>query len=169
MPFSPAPDQVQIPVQYPVPTRLLSPEELRTSFWQIVQNRLLHHANFHSANCFTRAASKLPLDRLVEFIYSMQASNLPVQLASYAGFSEGSQFANSTFSEARSRLSSLFFKSVFYETNDLLEGTGFRSTQRYPYPCIAIDGSTLLLEPFHKDSDDFMRTKSPSRKRAGSL
>ncbi len=78
---SPAPDQVQIPVQYPVPTRLLSPEELRTSFWQIVQNRLLHHANFHSANCFTRAASKLPLDRLVEFIYSMQASNLPVQLA----------------------------------------------------------------------------------------
>lgn len=45
--------------------------------------------------------------------------------------------------------------------------TGAFEDRKYLYPRYAIDGSTLHLEPFNKDSDDFLRTKSPKRKRAG--
>ena len=147
---------------------LPSPEQLRTILAESISTVMEHHQNYHSSNAFCRNTQKLPLDKLTDFIFSMQSSNLPVQIASYSGYCEEHQFANSTLSEARSKLNSQFFKDIFDQVMERLQFTGAFNTRKYRYPAYAIDGSTLHLEPFNKDSDDFLQTRSPKRKRAGS-
>ena len=144
-----------------------SPGQLRSILQESTAAVMSGHANYHQNSAFCRNTQKLPLDKLVDFIFSMQSTNLPIQLASYAGFCEENQFANSALSEARSKLRSDFFKDIFEQVMSRLLLTGAFEDRKYLYPTYAIDGSTLHLEPFNKDSDDFLRTKSPKRKRAG--
>lgn len=142
-------------------------EELRTILQDSIETVINHHGLYHQAAHFSRAARKLPLEKLVDFIFSLQSQNLPIQIAAFSGFNEDNQFANSTLSEARSKISPLFFREIFDQVFHRLKMTGAFNLRKYKYPTYAIDGTTLHLEPFNKDSDDFLRTKSPDRKRAG--
>ncbi len=69
-----------------------SPDQLRTILQESNATVMSGHANYHQNSAFCRNTQKLPLDKLVDFIFSMQSTNLPIQLASYAGFCEKNQF-----------------------------------------------------------------------------
>ena len=101
-----------------------SPDQLRTILQESTATVMSGHANYHQNSAFCRDTQKLPLDKLVDFIFSMQSTNLPIQLASYAGFCEENQFANSALSEARSKLRSDFFKDIFDQVMSRLLLTG---------------------------------------------
>ncbi len=103
---------------------LPSPEQLRTILAESISTVMEHHQNYHSSNAFCRNTQKLPLDKLTDYIFSMQSSNLPVQIASYSGYCEEHQLANSTLSEARSKLNSQFFKDIFDQVMERLQFTG---------------------------------------------
>lgn len=147
---------------------LLFPEAMRHLLCEAVNHVMTNHPEeFLSPDAFVRKSKKLSPVRLIDFIFSLQASNLPIQIASFCGYDPDCQFANSTLSEARNKIDADLFREMFDYINMELVKRGAFNEKNFLHPVYAIDGSVLHLEPFCKNEEYFAKTKSKNRRRAG--
>lgn len=87
----------------------LSPEDLRNMLADAIDTVLDYHQLFHASTSFSRITQKLPLEKLIDFIFSLQGQDLSIQLSTFCSYTAKHKFANLTLSEARSKLSSELF------------------------------------------------------------